>query len=81
MNTVELGNNLIGFKYRNVTKYYENDIVFVQQPSHSVVGIPLEILDRVEGCIVHFDAKKVSDLEVNDRHRMRLTVYFSSATF
>jgi len=54
--TVDLGNNITGFKYRNVTKYYENDIIFISQNSQPLSLLPGDIVGRLEGCIVYFDA-------------------------
>lgn len=62
--TIDLGNGIIGFKFHNVTKYYENDIVFVSHESKHINLIPLELVDRVEGVIVYFDSDNVSHCEI-----------------
>lgn len=58
-NTIDLGNGVIGFKFHNVTKYYENDIVFLSHQTKHVNSVPVELLDRVEGLIVYFDSDNV----------------------
>lgn len=58
--TVDLGNNITGYKYRNLTKYYENDIIFVSQNRQPLSLLPGDIVSRLEGCIVYFDAHNVS---------------------
>lgn len=58
--TIDLGNGIVGFKFHNVTKYYENDIVFVSHESKHINLIPVELVDRVEGVIVYFDSDNVS---------------------
>lgn len=57
--TEDLGNNLTGYKYHNVTKYYENDIVFLSQNKEPLNALPIDVLNRIEGCIVYFDANNV----------------------
>lgn len=58
--TIDLGDGIVGFKFHNVTKYYENDIVFVSHESKHINLIPLGLVDRVEGVIVYFDSDNVS---------------------
>lgn len=58
-NTVELCDGFVGFKFHNVTKYYENDIVFLSHESKHINLVPLELLDQVEGVIVYFDSDNV----------------------
>lgn len=58
--TIDLGDGIIGFKYHNVTKYYENDIVFLSHEANHINLIPLELVNRVEGVIVYFDSDNVS---------------------
>lgn len=57
--TVGLCGDVVGYKYHNVTKYYENDIVFVSHESKHISLIPAELHDRIEGCIIYFDAENV----------------------
>lgn len=58
--TIDLGDGIVGFKFHNVTKYYENDIVFISHESKHINLVPVELLDRVEGVIVYFDSDNVS---------------------
>lgn len=58
--TIDLGNGVIGFKFHNVTKYYENDIVLLSHETKHINTVPVELLDRVEGLIVYFDSDNVS---------------------
>lgn len=59
-NTVDLGDGVTGFKFHNVTKYYENDIVFLSHESKHPSSLPFALLDRIEGLIVYFDSDNVS---------------------
>lgn len=58
-NIVNLCDDIIGYKYQNVTKYYENDIVFVSHVDKHINLIPVELRERIEGLIVYFDAEDV----------------------
>ncbi|XP_031637450.1 uncharacterized protein LOC116349927 isoform X2 [Contarinia nasturtii] len=55
-NTIDLGNNVLGYKFHNCTKYYENDLVFLSHESNHINLVPVELLDRIEGVIVYFDS-------------------------
>lgn len=65
-NTIDLENGVIGYKFHNVTKYYENDLVFLSHESKHINMVPLELLGRVEGVIVYFDSDNVSYLYRNE---------------
>lgn len=43
----------------NVTKYYENDLVFISHESKHINLVPVELLERIEGVIVYFDSDNV----------------------
>lgn len=58
-NTIDLGNDIVGYKFHNVTKYYENDLVFLSHESKHINLVPVELLDRIEGVIIYFDADNV----------------------
>lgn len=59
-NTIKLCDNITGYKFHNVTKYYENDIAFLSHESNHVNIIPAELLERIEGLIIYFDSEDVS---------------------
>lgn len=59
-NTIDLGNDVVGYKFHNVTKYYENDIIFLSHESKHINLVPVELLDRIEGVIIYFDSDNVS---------------------
>lgn len=59
-NTVELVDGIIGYKFHNVTKYYENDILFLSHESKHINLIPIELLSQVEGCLIYFDSENAS---------------------
>lgn len=58
-NTVELVDGIVGYKFHNVTKYYENDILFLSHESKHINLIPIELLSQVEGCLIYFDSENV----------------------
>lgn len=59
-NIVDLGDGAIGFKFHNVTKYYENDIAFMTHEPKHINLMPIDLMDRIEGVIIYFDADNVS---------------------
>lgn len=59
-NTIKLCDNITGYRFHNVTKYYENDIAFLSHESNHVNLIPAELLERIEGLIIYFDSENVS---------------------
>lgn len=63
-NTIDLGNGVIGYKFHNVTKYYENDLVFLSHESKHINVVPIDLLDCIEGVIVYFDSDNVSSNEL-----------------
>lgn len=58
-NTIDFGNDTIGYKFHNVTKYYENDLVFLSHESKHINLVPIELLEQIEGVIVYFDSDNV----------------------
>lgn len=58
-NTIELCDNTTGYKFHNVTKYYENDIILLSHESKHISLIPVELLERIEGFIIYFDSDNV----------------------
>lgn len=62
-NTVDLGGGIVGYKFHNITKYYENDILFLSHGTMHINLVPLELLDQVEGCLIYFDADNVSFMQ------------------
>lgn len=60
-NTVDLDGKIKGYKFHNVTKYYENDIVFISHEDKHINLVPIELLEDVEGCIVYFESENVRD--------------------
>lgn len=60
VDTIDIDGNIKGYKFHNVTKYYENDIVFIAHEDKHINLLPIELLEHVEGCIVYFDSENVS---------------------
>lgn len=60
MDTIDIDGNIKGYKFHNVTKYYENDIIFIAHEDKHINLVPIELLEHVEGCIVYFDSENVS---------------------
>lgn len=58
--TIQVNDDTIGYKYHNITKYYENDILFVSQNEKSLDLIHPDLLDHIEGLIIYFDANNVN---------------------
>lgn len=63
-NTIDLGNDVVGYKFHNVTKYYENDLVFLSHESKHINLVPVDLLERIEGVIIYFDSDNVSIFEL-----------------
>lgn len=59
VNTIEIDGNIKGYKFHNVTKYYENDIVFIAHEGKQINSLPVALLEQIEGCIVYFDSDNV----------------------
>lgn len=64
-NTIDFGNDIVGYKFHNVTKYYENDLVFLSHESKHINLVPMELLEQIEGVIVYFDSDNVSEKQNN----------------
>lgn len=69
-NTIDLGDEIVGYKFHNVTKYYENDLVFLSHESKHINVVPFDLIGRIEGVIVYFDSDNV-------RHSLFLQWFFT----